>query len=279
MRNPTRRNRNIGTAKSGFSKNNRHKIPQRWSDDRIFWEKLSDLVICPISIYGHDISLIVEPPRQGSIHASTPQDIIRVLRHIPDEHLQEIELIVLRQPKRKEELLKPVWGRFAYYADLGKYSGPGVYLESVKVGVTIKWGANLTPFDLKELDALRLDGHRVEKTKRGFDIYTTPDTVRNTQLFRTLPHEIGHSVDYLENCLMPCIRANSEEDADYIRNQYWAKTSIDKEEFANRYAKEFYQKQKVLGNLPFERLYDEQALIKMSLKPEWFNFSLKSLKE
>ena len=40
--NPSRRNRNIGTAKSGHGQNNRLVIPARWSDDRVFWEKLRD---------------------------------------------------------------------------------------------------------------------------------------------------------------------------------------------------------------------------------------------
>lgn len=277
MRNPTRRNRNIGTAKSGFSKNNKHKVPERWSDDRIFWEKLSDPVICPISIYGHEMTMMVEPPRDGSIHACTPQDIIRVLRLIPDKHLQEFKLIVLRQPKRREELLKPVWGRFVYYAEMGQYSGRGVYLESLEVNAIIKWGAKLSPFGQKELEALRQDGHDIEKDKRGFKIQTTPNTVRNTQLFRTLPHEIGHLVDYLENCLWPSNKVfdKSVAEYEYIQNSFSSKSSIDKEEFANRYAKEFYQKQKELSNLPFERLYDEQALIKMGLSPEWFSLDRK----
>lgn len=269
-RKPTRRNRNIGTAKSGYSQNNKLVVPERWADTKIFWERLTDPVICPFSVYGHEMTMLVEPPRAGSVHASTPQDIFRVLRLIPDEHLQEIKLIVLRQPKRKEEILKPVWGRFAYYADLGKYSGPGIYLESVQVGATINWGAKLSPFNQKELDALRNDGHRVEKVKRGYDVHTSPNTVRNTQLFRTLPHEIGHSVDYLTNSLNPQSEAENEADQDYIDKAYWAKPSLDKEEFANRYAREFYEKQLEAGSLPFPRLFNEQVLKDMGLNPDWF---------
>jgi len=270
--NPTRRNKNIGTEKSGHSQNNKFVVPERWVDFKVFWERLSDLVICPIEIKGHNITMLIEPPRKGSVHTSTPQDIIKVLELVAQEHVEEIEVVVLRQPKRKEELLKPVWGRFIYYANLGRYSGPGVYLESVKIGTLIKWGNKLTPFEKKELDSLKTDGHRIERVKRGYDIHTTPEAVRNTQLFRTLPHEIGHAVDYLKNSLNPSIGASTESESEYISDIFSSKSSLDKEEYANRYAREFYQKHLEKGALPFERLFQEQKLVNMGLNPEWFSY-------
>lgn len=39
-----RRNRNVGTAKSGQGQNNRLTIPESWSDGRVFDEKLIDPV-------------------------------------------------------------------------------------------------------------------------------------------------------------------------------------------------------------------------------------------
>ena len=270
--NPTRRNRNIGTEKSGRSQNNKFVVPERWADCKVFWERLSDPVICPIEIKGHNITMLIEPPRKGSVHASTPQDIMEVLKLVTQEHLEEIEVIVLRQPKRKEELLKPVWGRFIYYADLGRYSGPGVYLESVEVGTLIKWGNKLTPFENKELDSLEADGHRIERVKRGYNIHTTPEAVRSTQLFRTLPHEIGHAVDYLKNSLTPSIEAYTESESEYISDVFNAKPSLDKEEYANRYAREFYQNNQNKGFLPFERIFEEQKLECMGLESKWFSY-------
>ena len=270
--NPTKRNRNIGTKKSGYSQNNKLVVPERWVDFKVFWERLTDPVICPLEIKGHNITMLIEPPKAGWVHASTPQDIVRVLELVMQEHLEEIEIIVLRQPKKKEEILKPAWGRFVYYADLGKYSGPGIYLEAVEIGKVIKWSNKLTPFEKKELESLNSDGHRIERVKRGYDIYTTPETIRNTQLFRTLPHEIGHAVDHLTNSLNPSIAAPTESDSEYISNVYNSKPSIDKEEYANRYAKEFYQKCLNQGSLPFEKIFDKEKLVKMGLNPEWFNY-------
>jgi hypothetical protein len=270
--NPTRRNRNIGTEKSGYSQNNKLVIPERWIDFKVFWERLTNPVVCPLEIKGHSITMLIEQPKTGSVHASTPQDIIRVLNLVTQDHLDEIEIIVLRQPKKKEEILKPVWGRFVYYADLGQYSGPGVYLEAVEIGKIITWGNKLTPFEKRELESLYSDGHRIERVKRGYDIYTTPETVRNTQLFRTLPHEIGHAVDYLTSSLNPSSTATNESDSEYISNAYNSKPIRDKEEFANRYAREFYQKCVNDNTLPFKRVFEREKLLEMGLDPEWFNY-------
>jgi hypothetical protein len=268
--NPTRRNRNIGTEKSGRSQNNKLVIPERWIDFKIFWERLVDPIIYPFKINGHSITMLIEPTKSGYVHACTPQDITKVLTLIKQEHLEEIEIIVLRQPKKKEEILKPVWGRFIYYADLGKYSGPGIYIEAVEVGKVIKWGNKLTPFDKKELHSLESHGHRIERIKRGYNIHTTPESVRNTQLFRTLPHEIGHAIDYLTNSIIPSVETNSEAESEYISDVFNSKPTIDKEEYANRYAREFYSKNLQNGTLPFNHLYDKDLLTKIGVKPEWF---------
>lgn len=272
--NPTRRNKNIGTKKSGRSKNNELVISDRWSDYRIYWERLSDPVICPVKIKGHDITLFVEPTKDGYVHACTPDDIIRVLELVIQEHLEEIDLVVLRQPKKKEEILKPVWGRFVYYADFGRYSGPGVYIEATPVGKVLHWSNKLDPYKKKELAALEKDGHRVEHTKRGYIIHTTLETCRATQLFRTLPHEIGHAVDYLTHSINPSVDAKTEVESDYITNTYDAKPSLDKEEYAHRYAREFYEKHKADGALPFERILNEDSLRRLGLKQKWFEPAL-----
>jgi hypothetical protein len=252
-RNSIRRNKNIGTAKSGYSQDNK-------------------LVIVPLEIHNHQITLLVEPTREGYVHALTPSDIQSVLSLVPQEHLKEIDVVVLRQPKKKEEILRPVWGRFVYYADLGKYSGPGVYIEAAKKNNVIKWSKSLTPFEDKELNALESDGHRINQNKRGYEIITSPNTIRNTQLYRTLPHEIGHAIDYLKNSLEPCIEADSEQEEDYIRNVFHSKPSLDKEEYANRYAKEFNEKWTEKGCIPFPRRYDEIELKNAGLNLKWFNY-------
>lgn len=216
---------------------------------------------------------MVEPTKNGYIHAVTPQDVTSVLSLVEQEHLEEIDLIIFRQPKKKEEILRPVWGRYAYFADLGKYTGPAIYLEAMPVNNVIKWSNKLDPYEKKELRSLENDGHQVKKVKKGYEIFTTPESVRSTQLFRTLPHEIGHAVDFLKNCIEPSNNAENDADDEYIRNTYDSKPTLDKEEYAHRYAREFYSKWSTRGNLPFNRIYEEKQLEIKGLNPDWFKFN------
>ena len=145
-------------------------------------------------------------------------------------------------------------------------------IEAVAVGLIFKWSNRLDSYGRKELLSLEKDGHKIEKFKRGYNIITTPTSVRNTQLFRTLPHEIGHGVDYLENCLKLCSKAKTDEELAYIKRLYRSKPYLDKEEYAHRYGREFYEKYTAQGLLPFERLYDEDYLNALRLDPKWFKF-------
>jgi len=159
--NPVRRNRNIGTKKSGRSQNNSLVIPERWRDCRIFWERLNSPVAGPLQIKTHSLTVLVEPTKSDYVHACTPQDIHDVLQLIQPEHLSEIDLIGLTQTKKKQERLNPAWGRLVYYAELGKYSEPAIYLEAVKRGAMIKWGKKLSLDQQKEHEVLDGDGHRI----------------------------------------------------------------------------------------------------------------------
>lgn len=247
-------------------------VPQRWADCRVFFERLDTPVIVPVGVKGHPITFIVEPTKSGYVHASTPEDIMTVLDLFELEHLEEIGLVVLRQPKRKEEILRPVWGRFVYYADLGRYSGPAIYLEAIKRHAVMKWGKQLDPYEKRELRSLESDGHRIVQTRRGYDVHTTPSAVRNTQLYRTLAHEVGHAVDYLDHSLRPSTAANSDAESEYIDNRYLSKPTLDKEEYAHRYSREFLTKWVAEGRIPFSRKFDQGTLKRMGLSSEWFRF-------
>lgn len=275
--NPTRRNKNIGTKKQGFSQNNKFVIPDRYKNGEwvSFSEDLINPVIIPININDHELALIIEPTYENYTYSCTPQDIIKILSLFPVQHFEETDLkiIIMRQPKNKDEIVSPVWGRFSYYQSFAQYDGAAITLESMKAGLTLKWSKKLSVFSMKELDMLRNDGHQVEALKRYFLIQTTPESIRNTQLFRTIPHEIGHAYDYYINSMKPSMEAwdrGDEAEDEYISNVFNSKPQLDKEEAANRYAKEFHEKHSMTGGLPFAQIYDEDALKDMGLDPKWF---------
>ena len=266
MRDPRRRNRNIGTAKSGHGSNNRLKIPERWSDLSTYWEKLAAFVAVEKSVNGQSVTFLVEPPRAGYLHHCTIQDVICVLELLPSEHAAYIELVVFRQPTVKQNILAPVWGRLGYWSEIGKHEGPGVYLDAQPTDLKLKWGKSLRPDDQAELDRLRKVGFRVAPHSRGYLVHTTPATIRESKLYRTIPHEIGHYVDYVE-----CKRTYDWGD-DYERfwELYYAKPSRQKEVYAHRYADEFWREMEARQRLPFSPTYDPEIIRQDHLEPAWF---------
>ena len=267
--NPTRRNRNIGTKSAGYGQDNKLVIPWAWADNRIFYERLVDPVVVEIQVGSVSKHVIIEPTIKGFIHACTVDDIQRLLELIPVEHINDITAFVLRQPKRKEQILSSVWGRLIYSSDLCGFSGPTVYLEAQNFEQPLKWSKSLTPEGAKELERLREDGHVVVTDKRQHIINCTLDTIRNTQLYRTLPHEIGHYVDYLTKVEEP-----SKDNFDLwsvLNDKYHSRPSQERESFAHRYADEFRKQQIARGTIPFELMFDDANMRAVGLDPGWFS--------
>ncbi|MEL6162873.1 MAG: hypothetical protein AAFR37_03605 [Cyanobacteria bacterium J06628_3] len=267
--NPTRRNRKIGTKSAGYGQDNKLVIPWAWADDRIFYERLVDPVVVEIQVGSVSKHVIIEPTIKEFIHACTVDDIQRLLELIPVEHINDITAFVLRQPKRKEQILSSVWGRLVYSSDVCGFSGPTVYLEAQNFEQPLKWSKSLTPEGAKELERLREDGHVVVTDKRQHIINSTLDTIRNTQLYRTLPHEIGHYVDYLTKVEEP-----SKDNFDLwsvLNDKYHSRPSQERESFAHRYADEFRKQQISMGKIPFERMFDDSKMRAVGLDPGWFS--------
>jgi hypothetical protein len=228
-------------------------------DDRLFYEKLEHPVALSRIIGDREITILVEPVQPGFLHACTPDDIVQVLSLLPPQHAASIDLVVLRQPKRKERLLNPIWGRIQYWSKISSYTGVAIHLEAQEINRVQRWHRSLSPDDSQELERLIEDGHRVVSERRYHLLHTSLESTRNTQLYRTLPHEVGHYVDYQE----------SEQEAMGL-DLYWSKTSKDKEAFAHRYATEFWKREKKAGTLPFERIVNEERFVTEGLSLSWF---------
>ncbi len=208
-------------------------------------------------VAGREVLLIVEQTRSGCEHACTLDDICRVLLHIPFADWAGLTTFVLRQPTRKQRLLRPAWGRLFYHANLGEIArpdmsdGPAVMLEAVDCGATIEWSTALQPDDMEELDRLRRDGHTVDRIGRKYSISVTAASVRATQLYRTLLHEIGHWVDYLEKVERPSWHADSDYPTPL--DAYFQRPKDEREAFAHRYAERIGTQLRAAGVIPFDR--------------------------
>jgi hypothetical protein len=197
MKNPTRRNKNIGTAKQGHKTQSKFQIPSSYYDSKIFYEKLGQTISVTREIGGQTVLFIVEKTKKNSCHACTIEDLERVLTAIPRNYIEGLTTFILRQPKAKEEIFSPVWGRLIYLYELGKRTLPAVILESVNYSKAITLNRKLSIEGQKEVLRLIADGHEIHEDKRQYTLKPGLEHVRNTQLYRTLLHEIGHYYHYI----------------------------------------------------------------------------------
>ena len=254
--NSTRRNRKIGTSAQGHGQNNELVIPSLLHGDRLWAATLKSFKKVTRSVSGRELIFIIEEEKFGRVHACSVADICNVLKHVPFDDWHQLTTFVFRQPTRKQKIISPAWGRLFYSADLGVPNrksltfGPTLMLESTQAVETINWGPRLSVDALQELNRLRDDGHEIIGDGRRYLIHTTTASVRSTQLYRTLLHEIGHWVDFLNKVV------RAEGDYDELRRRYFARPRGEREVFAHRYAEETGSRLIKSGIFPFDYISD-----------------------
>lgn len=253
--NPIRRNRKIGTKDHGFGQNNHLVIPESWHSLKTFCEKLSpcDHLVCEVN--GHEILFIVQHTKPDWFYPCTVADIRRVLEQVPVQDVSLIDFIVLRQSTCKQRILQPAWGRARYYFEVdSQRNGQAIILEACKPE-PYQWQKKFfgTPDRLRELARLIKDGHEVRKERRSVLIRPDVESLRNTVLYRTLLHEVGHLVDFARRI---------DEDGE--------STAMEKEDFAHRYATETFDRLKKAGIVPFTRILEPDVLHQDGLRLQDF---------
>lgn len=265
MINPTRRNRNIGTAKQGYGQNNELVVPYPAVQMKSFFERLSEYKIVKKEINGHPFRFVVETTRKNSFHACTIEDIEKILIQIPKKDYGDLELIILRQPTRKEETLKPVWGRLIYSYEFENDHQPAVIIEAVDLDRTFVCPKKLSIDSQKELERLKDDGHKIKMGQRFYEAEYEIENIRATQLYRTLPHELGHYVHYLEVVERPGIDDEKFEEWEKRVDYHHRLPISEKEVFAHSYADKLKKELKEKGIIPFDRIVDQRELINNNL--------------
>ncbi|MDB4901706.1 MAG: hypothetical protein JWQ63_987 [Mucilaginibacter sp.] len=254
MHNPTRRNRNIGTSKQGHGKSNKLTIPSPCVVSKTFFERLGPYEKVEKLINGHSFIFVTESTRQSSKHACSISDIERIIENIPLTHYGSLRLIVLRQPKRKEEIVSPVWGRLIYSYEFEDNYYPAIILEAVDYNKKLHFKKSQSPDDQKEFERLKKDGHQFVENKNIFTSSYGIEKVRNTQLYRTLLHEFGHYVQYLEVVEMPGKTDEDFEDWDKRFEVYLKIPKSAKEKYAHKYADDLLEKLQNEKLVPFDAI-------------------------
>jgi hypothetical protein len=252
MKNPTRRNKNIGTSNQGFGQNNKLKIPGTNNVLKSFYEKVENYEKVEKIINEHTFLFIIEQTRVTSKHSCSVNDLVKIIEQIPKKDYGELKFIVLRQPKRKEEILSPTWGRLIYSYEFENEFYPAIIIEAVDFTKNFKWTNKLTIESQKELERLKKEGHKITNDGRYFVAEYEFENVKNTQLYRTLPHEFGHYVQYLELVERPSKDGEEYEIWEIRYNNYFKIPKVEKEKFAHNYADVLISELKRRKIIPFE---------------------------
>ena len=130
------------------------------------------------------------------------------------------------------------------------YEGSALILQSFDPSARLKWDKSLSPLEMQEFDRLKSDGHVVKDQGKYFLISPHARTVRATQLFRTVLHEIGHWVDWLER-VERLSTVNGGSYADLV-DAYWARPSQEPESYAHKYADAVRRRLQKESSIPFE---------------------------
>jgi len=268
-RDARRRNRNIGTGASGHGRDNRLVIPDPWRERDVFSERLTEYREVTRQVHGERVTFLVGRTRPDRWHACTVDDVTRVLRALPARDQEILELVVLHQPTRKQELLKPVWGRLRYLARIGRHMGPALILEAVPTSGILQRPRRADPDEVRDQQRLRRDGYPVTTDRRHITFHLSLELVRTTQLYHTVAHEVGHWADYSAHVLDgdPVSPTLAER---YLEERYWTRPDRDHEEVAYRYAEEARDRLERAGVIPFPRLADPVALLAEGLDPSDF---------
>jgi hypothetical protein len=101
----------------------------------------------------------------------------------------------------------------------------------------MRWPRSLSPDDRRELERLRAAGFAVEETPRHHLITLTGAMCRRYQLLRTVPHEVGHWVDYRKHVLdaWPPDTTPVRSDDAYV-DLWLQRPHLEREQAADRYA-------------------------------------------
>jgi hypothetical protein len=202
------------------------------------------------------------------------------MSHLPKSDWEGLGAVVLRQPRRKEQTLAPVWGRLTYAADFVNaqlrplYSGPAIILEAINPLKPFRFGRRLSSEGQAELKRLQMDGHSLRRGDNRGTLDVTFVSCRNTQLYRTFLHELGHWVDYLEKVERP---AALEPDNSELYDRLWSKyhrrrPSREKEQFAHTYADRIREQLLLAKIIPFDRRLSREEILADGLR--WKDFAM-----
>lgn len=155
-----------------------------------------------------------------------------------------------------------------FAVDIGPVTGPVIMLEAQAIPLRLKWGRHLDPSAQRELSRLQDVATETRSDRRQHHLVFDLEGVRRVQLFHSLPHEVGHWADMLEHVELPGREDLARWKA--LRDRYWQRPDVEREEFAHRYAERAVAELRAAGTLPFPRRLAPEVLSGEGLRLEDF---------
>jgi hypothetical protein len=244
-------------------------IPERWTSARRFYESLASPARVIRRIGPRTVVFLVEKPNPGFGHACSVDDIVGILTCLEKYGASAVDTIVLRQPTRKQRVLQPVWGRLQYFSSLTEEVSPAIFVEAQPISGTFTRELPRTPDDVAEHECLVQDGHGFVRVGNRYRAQWNPVATRATQLYRTVPHEVGHWMDYLtwpQRCPV-----RQEVSGAKVGDLYFSRPDRERELFAHQYAQRFLEHVVAHRQVPFDPMGDQDELEKEGMSPDWFS--------
>lgn len=250
---PERRNRNIGTKRSGYSNSNDMRIPESWQDKHgnysLYYERLELFYAKEVLIGDFITKILYDKPHDGFSYGCSPAGVIKLLTMVSVSVPAMPDIIAFRQPTRKQRQQFPVWGRFLYFAEFGTNEGTAIVLEAQELGTLLRRSKDMNLEGRAEYERLVGDGHYFVETKRYFEAHLAEDGIRTTKLYRTLLHELGHLADYHQKVLSE--ETALDPDHDVAADLYFSRPTSEREVFAHRFAEDLSRSLRADGKIPF----------------------------
>ncbi|MGR3635504.1 MAG: hypothetical protein ACU0BK_06200 [Shimia sp.] len=221
----------------------------QYGNASLFPERLASPQSWETEIGEETVRFFYETPREGWVFGCSPEDVVRLLEATKPLLPYLPGCIVFRQPTNTQAQQEQVWGRFLYWCEIGAYFGDALVLEAIDMHGSLKWHRQMSLDDRAEFDRLTADGHRFEEGPRRYTAALEPAPLRNTVLYRTVLHELGHMVDYCDKVLWEETALDSDQDR--ATELYFARPAAEREAFAHRFAQRARAYLEKEGAIPF----------------------------
>ncbi|MCA9213658.1 MAG: hypothetical protein KDB27_11360 [Planctomycetales bacterium] len=134
-------------------------------------------------IEGAQYRVVVQDPGPDFVHVVTEQEVRDRLAELPDEMLEQLEVVQLSRMTRKKR-------SFPCY---GMQWGSTLYLYPIEAGLVEFYGRPPRPAEMNE--ARMFGGRWVHTDEHDWRLVWTPEAVKDFYLNNILIHELGHLLD------------------------------------------------------------------------------------